>query len=141
MAVEVDTEKPIVPGSILELEGVDFNPFWQRFEYKHIHLFCSSYGQVGHKAFDCKFPPFSTPTFVHVPSSDCNLVLSSDVVMTTIPCPSDTTKLADMIWRLLLLGFLTDGVVSSGNSCWRRTLKQKLPRVTSHMPLSFPLVA
>lgn len=55
VAVEVNTEQPLVPGTILEFERMDLPPIWQQFEYEHIHLFCSFCGRIDHRSFEWKY--------------------------------------------------------------------------------------
>lgn len=96
VVVEVDTAFPLVPGTDVELEGLDFPVFWQRFEFEHIHLFCSSCGCVGYSTSDCKSSPIrpsvSSPVTTNKgsPSSplvmpDCSATLPSDVPMGVEP--------------------------------------------------------
>ena len=42
--VEIDTAKPLVPGTDVEFEGLELPTFWQQFEFEHVHLFCAVCG-------------------------------------------------------------------------------------------------
>lgn len=55
VVIEVDSARLLVPGTLVALEGIDMPPFWQRFEYEHLHLYCISYGRIGHRRSDCMF--------------------------------------------------------------------------------------
>lgn len=98
--VEVDTAFPLVLSTDVELEGVDLPIFWQRFEFEHIHLFCSSCGCVGHPTIECKYAsqyPSASPVKFgkglasSVLLNDCSASLSSDVPMGAV----DSTMVTD----------------------------------------------
>ena len=78
LAVEIDLALHLVLGSDLLLEGFDSPPFWQKFKFEHIHLFCRRCGRVGHRLIDC-------PSFLVVASllqaANPPLKLSADVDM------------------------------------------------------------
>lgn len=57
VVVEVDMATPLVPGTDIQLDGLDLPIFWQSFEYEHIHLYCGSCVCVGHRSLHCKSPP------------------------------------------------------------------------------------
>lgn len=96
VAVEVNIAEPLVPGTLLELEGVDMPAFWQRFEYEHIHLFCHICGRIGHPHFECKYPlsaaPIVPPVAPAVGSSSDGQVPSS-MVCDVVPNPSSVCSL------------------------------------------------
>ena len=40
--------KPFIPDTDIKLDGLDVPSFWQPLQYENIHLYCRSYGHVGH---------------------------------------------------------------------------------------------
>lgn len=77
VAIRVDTSKPLVPGTNVELEGFDLLVYWQQFQYEHIHLICSKCGRLGHRTSICPSTAqvHSTPT--SAPTIDVNMLDSS----------------------------------------------------------------
>ena len=68
VTIEVDTARPLVPGTDVDLDDVDALIFWQRFEYDHLHLFCPRCICFGHKPVDCQFSSPS-PVTLSVPTN------------------------------------------------------------------------
>lgn len=82
--VRVNTMKPLVPDTDVELQGLDLPMYWQQFHYKHIYLLCSRCGRLGHRTSAC--PSVHSRTSVLVPSatqvnSSQSFVPNSDVNM------------------------------------------------------------
>lgn len=110
VAVEVDAHSPLVPGTIVEPEGVVSPPFWQQFIFKHIHLFCSRCGRLGHRIVGCSFAPM-------VSGRSCSL--SSDVLLQNLSADDDSLPpfarldfvgVVDLFgsWRTMRLGAPTN---------------------------------
>jgi len=48
VVVEVNLSKPQVPGTDVTISDSSFSPFWQSFEYEHVHLYCKQYDIISH---------------------------------------------------------------------------------------------
>lgn len=84
VAVEVDITMPLVPGSDVELEGLDMKVFWQSFEFEHIHLYCGACGRVGHRRLNC-----SEGSSSNLGSQSFAAVKSSSIADLSSPVPAD----------------------------------------------------
>jgi len=91
VAVEIDLATPLVPGSDMLCEN-SAAPFWQSFEYEHIHLFCRQCGRVGHRPINCPSPKLRpSPLMTASPSSEATPSKNVDVEMAS--ATEETTTL------------------------------------------------
>lgn len=73
VVVRVDTMKPLVTGTDVELQGIDLPVLWQQFQYEHIHLLRSRCGRLGHRYLACSLVKSQS----HVPGSSSAQVNST----------------------------------------------------------------
>lgn len=103
--VEIDPTLPLVLGSDVALEAIDFLLFLQRFKYEHIHLDCNRCGQVGHRSVVCKFLANNTPlssnsSTLIAPNSELQSNMQSYIDMTPVVAPSVSSAEVDDDRRL-----------------------------------------
>ena len=99
VAVEVDTARPLAPGTEVVLDGVDAPIFWQRFVYEHVHSFCPRGGYLGHNPADCQSSSPS-PATLSVPTNPNPSSLLPEDVMASDDShqPVDDDHLAPSVW-------------------------------------------
>ena len=103
VTVEVDSGRPLVPGTDVVLEGIDAPVFWKHFECDHIHLFCPLCGCISHRLIDCKSPPPSPTNNLSSSQTKRSSSLDRDVAMASVDAPvvTDDDKLTPIAWTLV----------------------------------------